>query len=106
MTTTPDKPRRWFILTLLGTASLYFAFLGSKINPGGPFISIMHDIIPFAVAGMVLIASVRCLRDKGVCQRMLALIPMVPATVTIPVVVNNVLDFWTRAHARGDLIGF
>jgi hypothetical protein len=94
--------RRWFRLTALGMVALWFALLGAKTNPGGPFISVMHDIMPLGVAAFVLVAAVRCLWERA---RALWFFPMFPAILAIVFAARNLLEFWTNAYSRGPLIG-
>jgi hypothetical protein len=102
----PPTRRRWFRLTLLGFAALFFAANGGKSNPGGPFISVMCDVLPVALAIYSLTASVRLLSDESVLVRVLAFVPMSTAMFAIVSVARNILQFWSNACARGPMIDF
>ncbi len=101
---TPFPKRRFILLTLLGLLAFVFAGGGAKTNPGGPFISVLCDILPVVVAIYTLAATVRLLADNRVLVRLLAFIPMPPAIFAIDFVANNMLSFWSNPYARGPTI--
>jgi hypothetical protein len=83
-----------------------FGCASFKVIPGGPFISILHDVAPF-LAGLLAIGNgFVCLRSGGVVVRIAAIFFILAATVGIGLVMVNVYMFWVAPHARGDLIGW
>lgn len=103
----PERPGRALRnVTALAVLALFFAVAGGKTNPGGPFISISCDVMPFAIAFFVTLRSLLFLRTRWFWLRLGSLVPIAIACLIIAVVVNNVLDFWFRLHSRGDFIGF
>lgn len=101
----PRPPRlRWMI----GLALFSFLMGGSlqRIVPGGPFISVISDILPSVAALISIRLGLLILRGKNPGAKFVALLFILLATLSLARIMTVVYLFWNRPYARGDLFGF
>ena len=104
-TSTTDYSPRLGIVALLSVVALISA--GSvKTIPGGPFISLTGDVLPFAAAVSALWLLPRIVSRARLMTKLVGLAFGIIATVALLAVVAGVIGFWLRPAARGDLFGF
>lgn len=101
----PHIQRRLAWSGVLGTLALASAGQVMRERPGGPFISLTGDVIPFVAAVVAIIIGFCCLRAYTVKPKLIALIFIAFATVAIAIIIADVHSFWIRPFARGQLLG-
>jgi hypothetical protein len=77
-----------------------------KIRPGGPFISVTHEVLPLILSLWVIYDCLSRLRLRVFGPRLAALVVSLLATLAIAKVLITIIAFWMHPYARGDLIGF
>ena len=102
--TTRNKFASYVVLMVL--ASLVFAAGGSsRTIPGGPFISITANLLPFVVSTAAIILYWPNLRSPLLSLALLFAVVILAAVAAIIFVVIDVISFYYRPCARGDLFG-
>ena len=89
----------------LAVPAIFFAGQMPRVIPGGPFISIIGDVLPFLAALAAIVFGFVCLRASGTAPKLIAIIAITIATVAIAQVIRDVYSFWQYPYARGDLFG-
>src|SRR5947199_6977835 len=105
MTETVVEGRVVMMVIALAVAGV-LSFAGApKVIPGGPFLSVVGDVIPAVLClaalglGVASIGKARGGAKAGVGVLLLA------ATVLLALVLERVIAFWLDPHARGALFG-
>lgn len=80
-------------------------FGGSKIIPGGPFISFTGDILPHGFTAAAVVVCFRSYRSSSTGQRVILLILAGLAASLSLLTISSTYSFWTRPYARGSLFG-
>jgi len=78
---------------------------GSKIVPGGPFISVIWDILPSLFALTAIGLSLRNIRERPGYWIASSLVAITLSNFALANVISSVVTFWHRPYARGVLIG-
>lgn len=99
---TSDRIGKMIVYALL---ALLFGGNAPRIVPGGPFISLIGDILPTAAACAAIYTGFRVIRGPSLPRKVIAVLAIVIATVAIGRVLASVYTFWVRPYARGSLIG-
>ena len=105
----PSKSMSMTRLCLMVGLTLYaIAFGGTamRIVPGGPFFSMSADILPVVASITAMLIGLTAFRTKQTHAKLLAIISIAICCLAITNVVTDVMWFWIRPAARGDLIGF
>ena len=93
-------------MVVLTFYAIAFGGTAIRIVPGGPFFSMSADILPVVTAVAAILIALSTFRTKQTQIKLLAIIPIVICCFAITNVVTDVMWFWVRPAARGDLIGF
>jgi hypothetical protein len=80
------------------------AVCGAKTNPGGPFISILGDLLPSLTCCGVIAWAWRSLRHGPLWRRLLVAIIALAAAALINLIAARVVSFWLAPYSRGALI--
>ena len=107
-TAQPDGPSasvRISVAIVLAVVSAVLALSGRKLIPGGPLISVLHDVAPCAMAAFAIRAAWACLRSPKALAKVAAVICILIATIAAVAVLGHVYSFWVTPHARGHPIG-
>jgi len=93
---------------MLGLALFAIASGGGamRIVPGGPFFSIGSDVLPSFAALVAIAIGITVFRTRNAIAVLLAGMLILVACSAITNVVTDVLQFWFRRAARGDLFGW
>ena len=91
------------ILTLFGAGVL--SVTTRHMVPGGPFVSIHADVIPFVACSIVFHLAWRALGPGGTGRRIAMLRIVLVSVAIICFIWWDVVTFWFRPYARGPLIG-
>ena len=89
----------------LAVVALFFGGHVSRIVPGGPFISVTGDVLPFFAALAAIALGFLCLRSHDAAHKLFAVILILIATIAVANITVDVYSFWHRPAARGSLWG-
>jgi len=93
----------WMIgLTLF---SLLLGGTAARIVPGGPFISVTSDVLPFAASLIAIRLGLLTLSERNSGAKLVALAIILLATLSMARIMIDVYSFWNRPYARGDFFG-
>ena len=101
----------WVPVVLAGYL-IFFALIlclfgGSpKITPGGPFISVFGDIIPFALTIAAMIYGLVGLRSSNTLVEIGAVTAILFATLVMGLHMFLFFHYWFDPYSRGGLIGW
>lgn len=101
----PHWSRLQPVILLSAVAFLLGGNCSARIVPGGPFISILSDIIPAIAAIVAMGKGLVAMRCKPAWPKLIAFVCILVATIGLAHVIIDVYMFWNRPHARGALIG-
>jgi hypothetical protein len=101
----PAKQNRLTIAVIFALLALLLGGQSPRINPGGPFISLIGDILPTALAVAAIGYCFAAMRRAGIPVTVTALVIITVATIAIGNVFSSIVAFWFRPTARGDLLG-
>ena len=92
---------------IIGLTALAFVLGGSvtKTVPGGPFISVVGDILPSVAALAAIRLGFVALRGRRAGVKFVAALCLLVASLTLGRIMIDVYTFWSRPYARGELIG-
>lgn len=102
-------PARWPPIPLLIGMLFFTAFLatsGIKVVPGGPFISLHADVAPAVLSVAFVAVAWRSLRHGPLLRRLTVALLTLCAVMVLILVLDSVISFWLRPHARGVLVGW
>jgi hypothetical protein len=104
---TPSPPgQNWLTVAVIFTVlALLLGGQRPRVNPGGPFISLVGDVLPMALAVAAIGYSLAAMRRGEIPVKVAALVIIVVAGIAIRNVLSSILAFWFRPTARGDLFG-
>src|SRR5687768_3725370 len=100
----PQFPRAAGILFLIGSV-FFTAAPRLKIIPGGPFISLLGEIVPICFFTAAIFASLIGFREAALSWRLAAWSICIFSAAGIGTLVDGIIRFWFRPSARGDLFG-
>lgn len=105
---TSSEPNPIVLAWMAGLTVVAFCFAGMSVRsaPGGPFFSVMGDIVPALAALIAIRLALFNLRVNNTGIRLIAFGFLVLATLVLSSITNDVYSFWYRPSARGVLIGF
>lgn len=76
-----------------------------KVSPGGPFVSLIGEVLPLLCGCVAIFFGVSCVRARPRIYAAIAVVYLLIATYAISVVLSSIVFFWNRPYARGPLIG-
>jgi hypothetical protein len=76
-----------------------------KINPGGPFISLLGDALPIALFATTIVIAVRGLRQAPAWWQLAALCISALSAAGTGILIVRIIAFWTNPFARGAPLG-
>ena len=92
------------LIVAVAGSFLLAAFWGGKPNPGGPFISLLGDLLPSLLCCGVIASAWRSLRHGPLPRRLFVALIVLGAAALLNWIVAGVVSFWLRPYARGALI--
>jgi len=101
----PNWSRLTPVILLSAVAFLLGGNCSARIVPGGPFISILGNVIPAIAAVVAIGKGLVAMRCKPAWPKLIAFACILVATIGLAHVIIDVYVFWNRPHARGALIG-
>ena len=110
-TIVPRSPRNPSLLAgnLTFVALIMGMVFGHKINPGGTFISVFGDIIPFALTVAALgygIVGLRSSYSSKILEKVGAVIVILFSALVMYLVMFSFCRFWFAPYSRGELFGW
>jgi hypothetical protein len=98
--------RNWLtVAVIFAVLALLLGGHRPRINPGGPFISLIGDVLPTALAVAAIGYSFAAMRRAEIPVTVTALVIITVAAIAIGNVLSSIVAFWFRPTARGDLFG-
>ena len=85
-------------------AAVLLGVSDNKTVPGGPFISIVHEVIPVVLCFLVSARFVRNWRTSRWSQRVYGALFTLLATFLTGTILKFVISFWMSPYSRGRLI--
>jgi hypothetical protein len=109
----PDSckhPPHSFEPTLASAYFLAFAALlcgghTPRVRPGGPFISLIGDVLPVFMALVAIGFAFYIMWSHRLFIRLNAWFTILIALIAIGMVYVDIYRFWIRPYARGELLG-
>lgn len=94
-------------LFVLGvTASIIGPAVTAKINPGGPFISVVGDLLPLSLNLASICAGLGAFPSARGDVKAILLLMFGWATVMIGVTLSGLITWWAWPSLRGDILGW
>jgi hypothetical protein len=93
------------IACALAVAGVLFLAGPPKSIPGGPYFSVVGEVIPATVCIAALAMGVASIRKAAGGMKIGVSALLLAATVLLAAIVERVILFWFDPHARGALFG-
>jgi hypothetical protein len=74
--------------------------------PGGPFVSISHDVLPILFFGLSIGFCIRLLKHQSGYIRLFAFLLACVNASLVCSVMSDMISFWLSPRSRGQLIAF